>query len=460
MEADDKGLAKIQGSVRATYVRRQAVNSSLHQAVRFATRFTANSRLSQSLLRTLPVPGDLASVTDVDQRGEVAAATVGLATQDVESIWSAVEDLYCTGYYPAITLCIRRHGQVFINRAIGYARGFGEKDGPELPEPMTTHTPICLYSASKAVTAILIHKLADDGHINLLDPVAHYIPEFAQHGKDRLNILQILSHRGGVPGIETHQDIASLVDHQSLLKLICASAPIDVHGRAQAYHAVTGGTILREVLERVTGQDIAAYWQDHFKKPMGFRYLGYGASRRDFAVMARDHFCGAKLPQGLRDYFKTYLGLDVETDRDFVNGYTFFSKPIPAGNMIATAEEISRFFQMLLDGGRYGQRQLLSPLAVHRATWESSPHRLDNVLKVPLRYSAGMMLGGEPFGLFGPHTGNAFGHNGMINILVWADPDRDISAALLNTGKPLLAANVLQLVQLLRRINNRIPRKS
>ena len=160
-----------------------------------------------------------------------------------------------------------------------------------------------------------------------------------------------------------------------------------------------------------------------------------------------------------RTYFRQFLGLDVEKDRDFVNNYTFFSEPVPAGNMISTAEETSRFFQMLLDDGRYGDQQIISKLAAHRATWETSPHQLDNTLKVPLRYSAGMMLGGEPFGLFGPHTGNAFGHLGLINIFAWADPDRDISVALLSTGKPLLAHNVFSLIQLLREINNRIPRK-
>ena len=68
------------------------------------------------------------------------------------------------------------------------------------------------------------------------------------------------------------------------------------------------------------------------------------------------------------------------------------------------------------------------------------------------------MPGGEPFRLFGPHTGSAFGHLGLINIFAWADPERDLSVALLSTGKPLLANNAPALIQLLREINNQIPR--
>ena len=425
---------------------------------RSANRYTANSFIGKKILRTLPVDDDLAAITDIDSKREVPAESVGLEGKDIDAIWGAVETLYCTGYYPAMMLCLRRRGKIVINRAIGYARGFGEKGGPAEPEPVSVNSPACIYSASKSITAILIHKLADQGQINLLDPVAHYLPEFGKHGKDKLNILQILSHRGGVPGIKSDMALDVLTNHETLFKLICDAEPIDAHGRTQAYHAITGGTILQAILERVTGEPIKAYWHKHFKQPMGFKHFDYGATGNEFAGMARDQFTGAKLPLGIREYFRQYLGLDVEIDRDFLNNPAFYSEPVPAGNMIATAEEAGRFFQMLLDEGRYGKRQIVSPLAVHRASWETSPHQLDNVLKVPLRYSAGMMLGGDPVGLFGMKTANAFGHLGLINIMVWADPDRDISAAFLNTGKPLLAHNLPYLANLMGKISRRIPR--
>ena len=427
---------------------------------RSLNRYSASTSLSRRLLRTLSVPEDLAAVTDIDEKSEVSPGKAGITSKDVQAIWRTVEDLYCTGYYPAISLCLRRHGQVFLNRSIGYARGFGEAGGPDTPQLMTTKTPVCLYSASKAVTAMLMHKLVDDGLIDLLDPVAYYVPEFAKHGKDRINILQILAHRGGVPGIRTDEHLAKLIKHERLLKLICDSRPTDVHGRTQAYHAITGGTILQAILERVTGQSISEYWNQHFKHPMGLKHFRYGATEREFEHMARDQFTGAKVAAPLRNYFRQFLGLDVERDRDFINDYAFFSEPVPAGNMIANAEEASRFFQMLLDGGRFGERQIVSPLAVHRATWETSPHRLDNVLKVPLRYSPGMMLGGSPVGLFGPETNQAFGHLGLVNIFVWADPERDLSAALLTTGKPLIAHNLPKLARLLYEINHRLPRRT
>lgn len=431
---------------------------NIRPLLRSVNRVTANSVLGRRWLRTVPVSHDLAALTDVDHASEVSPRSVGMNSETVDAIWRGVEDMYCTGYYPALMLCIRRRGRIVLNRAIGHARGFGEPGGPASPVPITVDTPACIYSASKAVTAMLIHKLADEGRLNLLDPVAHYLPAFGQKGKERLTILQILSHRGGVPGIRTHRSLQELTRHEALLELICAAPPIDPQGRTQAYHAITGGTVLQAVLERVAGKSIREYWHEQFKRPMGLTHFDYGAQGRAYETMARDRFTGAAVPRRIREYFRQYLGLDIEVERDFVNHPAFFAEPIPAGNMIATAEEASRFFQMLLDDGRFEDRQILSPLAVHRATWETSPHQIDDVLKVPLRYSAGMMLGGNPFGLYGWKSGNAFGHNGLINIFIWADPDRDISVALLNTGKPLLAHNLPYLATVLGTISRGIPR--
>jgi CubicO group peptidase (beta-lactamase class C family) len=425
---------------------------------RTVNRATANSTLGQRLLRTVPVTSDLAAISDIDHASEVDPREVGMKRSARDAIWRAAEDLYSTGYYPAIMVCLRRRGKIVLNRALGHARGFGEPGGPDTPVPVTTDTPACIYSASKSITAMLIHKLADEGKINLLDPVAYYVPEFGCHGKERLTVLQILAHRGGVPGIITERKLKELTRHETLLPLICAGRPLDPTGRTQAYHAITGGTILQAVLERVTGTSIADYWQAKFKRPMQLKHFEYGARGTAFETMARDAFTGARIPGGIRRYFQQYLGLDVEVDRDFINDPAFFSEPIPAGNMIATAEEASRFFQMLLDDGRYGARQLLSPLAVHRATWEVSSHQFDNVLKVPLRYSPGMMLGGDPVGLFGWKTPSAFGHLGLINIFIWADPERALSAAILTTGKPLLGHNLPYLTALLGSISRGIPR--
>ncbi len=97
---------------------------------------------------------------------------------------------------------------------------------------------------------------------------------------------------------------------------------------------------------------------------------------------------------------------------------------------------------MLLSGGRYHDQQILTPQTVFRATLPTSVTGLDRTLLAPMRYALGPMLGSNPVGLFGPMTGQAFGHLGFSNILSWADPERDISVSLLTTGKSVIGTHL------------------
>lgn len=71
----------------------------------------------------------LSSVTQIHHHQEVAPQSVGLTEASIAAIWQRVEQLYATGTQPAIQLCVRRRGEIVMNRAIGHARG----NGPWIP---------------------------------------------------------------------------------------------------------------------------------------------------------------------------------------------------------------------------------------------------------------------------------------------------------------------------------------
>ncbi len=81
-------------------------------------------------LRRIRVPRDLDAVTARSVEARDAQA-LGMTAGGIERIWSLVERLYRSGFYPAIALCVRRHGQVVLDRAIGHARGNGPSDGED-----------------------------------------------------------------------------------------------------------------------------------------------------------------------------------------------------------------------------------------------------------------------------------------------------------------------------------------
>ncbi|MCG8589429.1 MAG: beta-lactamase family protein, partial [Proteobacteria bacterium] len=109
------------------------------------------------------------SLEEVTTRGdEVAATDVGVPAAALDAVWRAAEDLYRTALYPAVQLCIRHRGAVVLDRALGHARGNAPGDwGRVEAEPATPETPIRLYSASKPVTAMLVHKLDERGLLHL-----------------------------------------------------------------------------------------------------------------------------------------------------------------------------------------------------------------------------------------------------------------------------------------------------
>ena len=404
------------------------------------------------------IPRDLDAVITIDSRKEVDPRELGLLQSDVDRIWDSIIRMYKTGVHPAITVCIRHQGKVLLSRAIGHVRGNGPNDGPASEKVLATpDTPMCLYSTSKGITALLMHMLQEEGLINISDPVAFYAPEFARKGKDNITIHQILAHRGGIPGLPKDVAIEVLWDEDQTWDLLCDAEPIVTDGSKLAYHAITGGFVLERVIRKVTGEDINAYIARKIREPMGMKYFSYGIEDEYRDDLAQTYATGPRPGLLMSAFIKRALGTDIASLEEICNDPRFQQAIIPAGNLAGTAEEASRFFQMMLNGGKWGRRRICSERTVARAVQEFGNRTLDRTLFIPMRFSAGLMLGDEPFGVWGPNSRQAFGHVGLVNKFAWADPQRDMSAAVLTSGIPIIAHHIPALLNVLRSIGNTIP---
>ncbi|MHA7834902.1 MAG: serine hydrolase domain-containing protein [Algiphilus sp.] len=393
---------------------------------------------------------------------EVPAEHLGLEPSVPQAIHQAFVDLYRTGLHPGIQLCIRRRGEILFDRAIGYAAGVASDDPLQgALREMRRDTPVCLFSSSKAVTAMLVHKCAEDGLVDLDALVTDTIPEYGQCGKDTTTVKHLLAHQAGIPRIPMKRPDPSLLwDWDRAVATLCAAKPIHGSGEQQAYHAITAGFILGEIVQRVSGLSLNDYLARHIAQPMGMRNFHYGLPAARHPEVARNAFTGGPLPAPLRPIARRVLGVDFDRVPPISNSPEFMNAVIPAGNLYATAEEASRFFDMLRAGGRYQGTQIFSPETIARAVTPVGRIRLDRTLLMPVRFSMGMILGEKPFGLYGPDCRGAYGHLGFMNIVCWADPAREISAALLTTGKTLAPSALYRLMQLMATIGGSIPRPS
>jgi CubicO group peptidase (beta-lactamase class C family) len=418
---------------------------------------TGIRRLPGSLRRLVvdgaEVPEDLATVTTIARREECDPAAAGMTRAGVDAIWRSVERVYASGMHPGISLVLRRHGRVVLKRAIGHARGNGPDDRARDPVPMTPDTPVCIYSASKAIAAMAVHLLSERKALSLLDPVSHYVPAFGQNGKRDITIYQLLCHKAGIPAVPlTGLDVAELLlDGKEMLRLIYRTAP-DRPGRHHAYHALTAGFVIADLVEKVAGEAFRSFMRRNVFAPLKLASLDFGADAATFARLARSYACGFRIDAPVDRYLRHAIGTTLRHAVELSNDPRYYQAVIPAGNGVATADDCSRFFQCLLNGGRLGRARAFQPLTVRRAVAEVGKPEIDRTLLVPLRYSAGMMLGASPWGVFGPDTSRAYGHLGFANNFVWADPERDISVAFLATGKVLLGLHVPHLAGLLRNV--------
>jgi CubicO group peptidase (beta-lactamase class C family) len=303
-------------------------------------------------------------------------------------------------------LCVLRDGQVVLDRAVGCR-----------PDAL-----FWLFSASKPFVALLVHLLAERGELSLDDRVARYWPRFGCRGKEVITIRQVLTHRSGLPVARSRTlDALAMSDWDQSVRHIENASPAWPPGQVPAYHYISYGFILGELVRRVTGSGLPDLLAAEFLRPLGLNDVHLGLSSAQWHRHVPVH--GRGLP-----------GI---VSAAFVNRRATREAVIPAAGVSATARDLARFYQALLRGGELDGVRVLRPETVAQARRPSSEGETDRFLGLPIRWSHGFQLGG-PVG--GPTHGRpmglrsgplAFGHNGSNCCIAWADPQRQLVVAYL-----------------------------
>ena len=347
-----------------------------------------------------------------------------------------------------------------LDRSLGHLRGNAPFDPPDAHRVMASPSTLFnLFSASKMVTAMLVHLCDERGLLHLDDPVAYYLPEFGQHGKDRITLRHVLTHRAGIPRIPPQfADVGLLERPQEILTLLSSQRPTFRAGRRLAYHALTGGFVLGAIVERVTGKSLRDVMRDEILAPLKFDAFNFGIAPERLHEVAINAFTGPPIVPPLSTVLRRALSVEFVEAVRVSNDPRFLTCVVPAGNIIATANEASRFMQLLLDGGTLDGVRVFETRTIQRAVAEQTYLEVDFTLGAPIRYSMGFMLGGRIASLYGLRTQRAFGHVGFTNVFVYADPSRDLAVALMTSGKPALSPGLARTLLVMQTIAHRIPR--
>lgn len=382
----------------------------------------------------ISVPTDLDAVTDIgdEDHSDIDAAAI-------ERIWQSVQHWYRAGMHPAIQVCLRRNGKVVLNRAIGHGWGNGPDDPPDAEKiPVTTETPFCVYSAAKAISSTVVHMLVERGHFSLDDRVCDYLPNYTSHGKDRTTIRHVMTHSAGVP-IHTgpRPDVTRVNDSEYTREQLATLKPLYRPGLVHIYHGLTWGPLIREIVSAATGRNIRDILAEEILDPLKFRWTNYGVLPEEVPLVAPSHVTGKPLPAPIAAAFRAAVGGTPDRIIPLSNTPLFLTSIVPSSSTVSTADELSRFAEILRRGGELDGVRIMSPETLRAATAPCRRMRPDVATGLkPMRWSTGYMLGGKRFGPFGRNTPSAFGHTGLVDIAVWADPARKLSAAVVSSGKP------------------------
>jgi CubicO group peptidase (beta-lactamase class C family) len=298
-------------------------------------------------------------------------------------------------------ICVLHRGRVLLDRSFGCR--------PDVP--------FLIFSAGKPFVAVLVHLLAERGLLALDDPVARHWPEFGRHGKDAITIRQVLQHRSGLPVARgLRRDALAAASWDRSIRALENARPTWPPGEVPAYHIISYGFILGEIVQRVTGAPLREVMCAEFFDPLGLAdtHLGTPSLLWPQRVRVRAAGVGGRVRQ-------------VVFNRRAVR-----QAVIPAATISCTARDLARFYQMLLSGGTLDGVRVLDPATVAEARRPSCDGEVDRLLRQPIRWAQGFQLGGpgpdpsRPRPLGHTSSPDAFGHNGSNCCIAWADPDRQL----------------------------------
>ena len=257
----------------------------------------------------------------------------------------------------------------------------------------TRDTITNVWSTTKTVTNLAALVLVDRGLLDPFAPVAKFWPEFAENGKDHVEVRHVLAHTSGVSGWDPPFRSEDMYDWELATSRLAAQAPWWEPGTASGYHAQNQGHLVGELVRRVTGKSLKAFVAEEIAGPLGADFQ-IGAVEADwhriapvtpppplpFDLDSMDHASPA---------FRTFTG--PPADAENANTPDWRRADLGALNGHGNARSVARILSSLaLDGTVEGVR-LLSPDTI-ALIFEEQSHGPDLVLGVPLRFGIGFAL--------------------------------------------------------------------
>jgi uncharacterized protein YbbC (DUF1343 family) len=318
-----------------------------------------------------------------------------LSREQITAIEECTKRAIRTGQVPGAVILIGNREKVLYRCALGL-RALKPKR-----VPMTSDTIFDVASLTKVIaTTTAFMQLIETGKVRLDDPITKHWQEFNTNGKEQIRVRHLLAHYSGLrSGLELRPDWSG---YEEGLKKVTEEKPISIPGTAFSYSDINF-QILGEVIQRISGQSLDQYCDEHIFRPLGMRDTLFKPSPDLYHRIAPtqwDRATGQMCRGTVHDGVASRMG--------GVAGHA---------GLFSTADDLSIFATMMLNGGRFHDVKILDPSTIEKMTAPQSPSD-----RVPLR--------GLGWDIDGPLASNrdelfpagSYGHTGFTGTGIWIDP--------------------------------------
>jgi len=355
---------------------------------------------------------------------------------DVRPGFEAVRDAFATNFAQRRELggacCVFHHGEKVVDL-------WGGVRNKRTGEPWQQDTMALVYSTTKGLAAMTLAVAHSHGWLDYEQRVCEYWPEFAQQGKERITVRQLLAHQAGLFALDEPVDRGLVADLDRLAGVLARQKPAWEPGTRQAYHAITLGFYESELLRRVDPQHrtLGEFFRDEIASPLGLEVyirLPESIPNSRLATLARPSLIEMLVGFGPRfaleamnprsNITRALVGSMLSHDEQRVYARDF---EVPSGGAVGTARGIAHAYSVFATGGReLGLREKTLHLLAMPAI---PPTRgfYDECMKTDgVQFSLGFMKPG-PIWRFG--SPSSFGAPGTGGSLGFADPEARLGYA-------------------------------
>lgn len=385
----------------------------------------------------------ISTITFAQNLETATPESVGMSSDRLKRIDATINEYINKGWIPGAIALVIRDGKIIYHQSFGY-------DDTATKTKLQKDAIVRLASQTKAITSTAVMMLYEDGKLLLDDPISKYIPAFkAAKVLDKFNeadttyttvpakrevtIRDLLTHTSGIgyAGIGTKEANAIYAKNNipggigtpnaKLTDAINALAKLPLmHQPAEKWTYGLNTDVLGYLVEVISGQTLDVFFQEKIFKTLGmtdtYFYLPEAKFNRLPFVYTED-----KNKNSIK-------AIDVYQNFAQQKG-TYFSG---GAGLSGTALDYAKFLQMMLNGGKFNNTQLLSPAIVRMMT----TNQIGNLSVGYRKFGLGFALTTEQEAARVPLSEGSFEWGGIFGTSYWADPKEKIIGLLMTQKFP------------------------